>query len=409
VPIQNSPDLEWFLGARSGLFVYWGLYTLPARHEWVKNRERIPDEDYDRYFRHFDPDLFDPREWARAAKNAGMRYFVITTKHHEGFCLWDTKLTDYKVTNTPYGRDILGPVVDAFRAEGLRVGFYHSLIDWHHPDFPVDGLHPQRDDAEFKAAAKDRDIGRYADYLHGQVRELLDLVRELQPGIIVNDRLEIPGDLVTPEQYQPYGPMRAEGQPVTWEACQTFNGSWGYDRDNQDWKPAGLLARMLVDSVAKDGNLLLNVGPTGRGELEKRATDRMAALGEWLRRHGRAVYGAGHCDLAPPPDCRYTRRGDRVYLHVFAWPFRHLHLPDMAGRVEYAQFLHDASEIPMRIIAPEAAAQNTTMGGLPRGTLTLDLPVQRPDVLVPVIELFLSPDAARDRPAPPSAGTGGSR
>ncbi|HLH58540.1 MAG TPA: alpha-L-fucosidase [Streptosporangiaceae bacterium] len=427
MPSHNSADLEWFLRARFGLFIHWGLYALPARHEWVKNRERIPDEDYDRYFRHFDPDLFDPREWARAAKNAGMRYFVITTKHHEGFCLWDTKLTDYKVTNTPYGRDVLGPVVDAFRAEGLRVGFYHSLIDWHHPDFPVDGLHPQRDDEEFKAGAKDRDIGGYADYLHGQVRELLesfgpidylffdfsyskrvwggkgaadwrsrellDLVRELQPGIIVNDRLEIPGDLVTPEQYQPYAPMRAGGRPVVWEACQTFNGSWGYDRDNQDWKPAGLLARMLVDSVAKDGNLLLNVGPTGRGELEARATDRMAALGGWLRRHGRAIYGAGHCDLTPPADCRYTRRGDRLYLHVFAWPFRHLHLPGMAGRVEYAQFLHDASEVPMRVIPPEATAQNTTMGGLPAGTLTLDLPVQRPDVLVPVIELFLSPDA----------------
>jgi alpha-L-fucosidase len=446
VPIEGSPDLEWFLQARFGLFIHWGLYALPARHEWVKNRERIPDEDYDKYFRHFDPDLFEPQKWARAAKNAGMRYCVITTKHHEGFCLWDTKLTDYKVTNTPYGRDILGPFTEALRAEGLRVGFYHSLIDWHHPEFPVDGLHPQRDDEGFKAAAKDRDVGRYADYLHGQVqellesfgpvdymffdfsysqrvwggkgaadwrsRELLDLVRELQPGIIVNDRLEIPGDIVTPEQYQPHAPMRAGGRPVPWEACQTFNGSWGYDRDNPDWKPADLLARMLADSVAKNGNLLLNVGPTGRGELEARAVDRMTALGEWLRRHGRAIYGAGHCGLAPPPDCRYTQRGDRVYLHVFAWPFRHLHLPDMAGRVEYAQFLHDASEIPMQVIAPEVTAQNTTMGGLPRGTLTLQLPVQRPDVLVPVIELFLSPDAARDLPpavAPGPAGPPGRR
>jgi alpha-L-fucosidase len=429
MPAASSPDLEWFIDARFGLFIHWGLYTLPARHEWVKNRERLRDEDYERYFQHFDPDLFDPQRWARLAKDAGMRYFVITTKHHEGFCLWDTKLTDYKVTNTPYGRDILCPVVEAFRAEGLRVGFYHSLIDWHHPEFPVDGYHPQRDDEELKAAAKNRDVGKYADYLHAQVRELLtsfgrvdylffdfsyservwggkgaadwrskqllDLVRTLQPGIIVNDRLEIPGDFVTPEQYQPHAPMRVQGQPVPWEACHTLNGSWGYDRDNHDWKPADLLARMLVDSVSKDGNLLLNVAPTGRGELEPRAVDRLSGLGEWLRLHGRAIYGVGGSQLQAPPDCRYTRRGDRLYVHVFAWPFRHLHLPGLAGQVQYAQLLHDASEIPMRVIEPEATAQNTSMGGLPPGTLTLELPVQRPDVLVPVVELFLAEHAAQ--------------
>lgn len=163
---------------------------------------------------------------------------------------------------------------------------------------------------------------------------------------------------------------------------------------------------MLADTVAKDGNLLLNVGPTGRGELERRAVDRMSAVGEWLGRHGRAIYDAGPGDLPPPPDCRYTRRGDRLYLHIFAWPFRHLHLTGMAGRVEYAQLLHDASEIPMQVIAPEATAQNTSMGGLPPGTLTLQLPVQRPDFLVPVIELFLSPDGARDLPSAAGPGTG---
>ena len=124
------------------MFIHWGLYALPARHEWVKNRERIPDEEYIKYFQRFNPDLYDPVAWARAAKNAGMKYFVITTKHHEGFCLWDTQQTDYKVTNTPYGKDLIGPMVEAFRAEGLRVGFYYSLIDWHHPEFPVDRVHP---------------------------------------------------------------------------------------------------------------------------------------------------------------------------------------------------------------------------------------------------------------------------
>ena len=146
----NTGVTSWMREARLGLFIHWGLYSVPARHEWVKSRERLSDLVYDEYFAHFDPDLYDPASWAREAKNAGMRYFVITTKHHEGFCLWDSQLTDYKATNTPAKRDLLRPMVDAFRAEGLKVGFYHSLIDWHHPDFPVDGFHPQRDDEEFK-------------------------------------------------------------------------------------------------------------------------------------------------------------------------------------------------------------------------------------------------------------------
>ena len=163
----------WFIHDRFGLFIHWGIYALPARHEWVKNYERITDEDYQRYFDHFDPDLFDPKAWASAAKRAGMRYAVITTKHHDGFCLWDSQLTDYKAPNTPAGRDLVREWVDAFRAEGLKIGFYHSLIDWHHPEFPLDGLHPQRDDLEFLERAKNRDIRKYAEYLHGQVRELL--------------------------------------------------------------------------------------------------------------------------------------------------------------------------------------------------------------------------------------------
>jgi alpha-L-fucosidase len=413
----------WWTEARLGLFIHWGLYALPARHEWVKNREQLTDEHYRRYFQHFDPDLFDPGEWARTARRAGMRYFVVTTKHHDGFCLWDSDLTDYKVTNTPWGRDLIGPLVDAFRAEGLRVGFYHSLIDWHHPEFPVDGLHPQRDDEEFKARAAGRDIRRYADYLHGQVRELLTrygqvdylffdftypqrtwggkgaedwrseellaMVRELQPSAIVNDRLGIPGDFVTPEQYQPVAPMQRDGRRVRWEACQTLNGSWGYDRDNLQYKTAGMVIRMLVDGVAKDGNLLLNVGPTGRGRFDPQALAILGELGEWLELHGRAVYGCGASEYRPPPDCRYTQRGDRLYLHLFVWPYRHVHLPGLAGRVEYAQFLHDASEVGIRVVGAGQQAQNTRMGGLPEGTLTLDLPTVAPPVSLPVIELFL--------------------
>ena len=422
--LAAPPRAQWWVEARLGLFLHWGVYALPARHEWVKSREKLTDEHYQRYLDHFDPDLFDPARWARAAKKAGMRYFVITTKHHDGFCLWDSDLTDYKVTGTPWGKDLIGPIVDAFRAEGLRVGFYHSLIDWHHPDFPIDGIHPQRDDQSLQGRARERDIASYRRYLHGQVRELLTrfgkidylffdftypdrpgggkgsadwgseellaMVRSLQPDAIVNDRMGIPGDFVTPEQYQPAGPMRIDGAPVLWEACQTLNGSWGYDRDNLQYKTPDMVLRMLIDGVSKNGNLLINVGPTARGDLDPRADAILSAMGDWLRLHGRSIYGCGSSPFTPPPDSRYTQCGDRLYLHLFAWPYRHVHLPGLAGRVRYAQLLNDASEVKMEVIEPKRRAQNVVMGGLPEGTLTLELPAVQPAVAIPVVELFLS-------------------
>jgi alpha-L-fucosidase len=426
LPEPTAGDTDWFVHDRFGMFIHWGIYALPARHEWVKNRERIRDGDYQRYFDHFYPDLYDPAAWARQARSAGMTYVVVTTKHHDGFCLWDSALTDYKVTNTPWGKDLLRPLVDAFRADGLKIGFYHSLIDWHHPEFPIDGLHPMRDDVAFREAQKHRDIRNYVTYLHDQTRELLTqfgtidimwfdfsyadrdwgwsrgkgkddwqserlmaMVRELQPSIIVNDRMGIGGDVKTPEQYQPRGWLQLDGKPVVWEACQTLNGSWGYDRDNLDWKSTEMLVRMLIDAVSKGGNMLLNVGPNARGEFEPRALERLRGIGDWMRLHNRSIYGCTASDFVPPPDCRYTQNGHRLYLHVFAWPFRHLHLDGLAGRVDYAQLLNDASEIKMLAIDPQQQAQNTTMGGLPPSTLTLELPVQQPPVAVPVIELFL--------------------
>ena len=166
-------DTAWFTRDRFGMFIHWGLYALPARHEWVKTRERMTDADYDRYFRRFDPDLFDPRDWARQAKAAGMRYAVLTAKHHDGFCLFDSQYTDYKATNTPAGRDLVREFTDAFRAEGLRVGLYYSLLDWHHPDFTIDVHHPRRDDPDARAQNEGRSMARYCEYVRNQVRELL--------------------------------------------------------------------------------------------------------------------------------------------------------------------------------------------------------------------------------------------
>lgn len=418
-PMATAGDTSWFVQDRFGLFIHWGIYALPARHEWVKNREQLTDEHYQRYFDHFDPDLYNPTIWARAAREAGMKYAVLTTKHHDGFCLWDSALTDYKATNTPAKRDLVRSFVDAFRAEGLKIGFYHSLIDWHHLAFPIDGLHPQRDDLAFRERQANRDMRQYAAYLHGQVRELLTnygpidvlwmdfsyssrdwgwskgkgkddwqsealvaMVRALQPGILINNRSEMPGDFHTPEQVQPRGWVEVDGTPVVWEACQTLNGSWGYDRDNLDWKPPSLLLHMLIDAVSKGGNMLLNVGPTGRGEFDRRALATLQSLGEWMRLHGRAIYGATQSAFTPPPDCRFTQRGDRLYLHLFAWPFKHVFLDGLAGRVAYAQLLNDASEVKM-------SEQALPGGGVGARALRLELPVQQPDVLAPVVEMFL--------------------
>ncbi|NIK60988.1 alpha-L-fucosidase [Kribbella shirazensis] len=417
--------MSWLTEARLGLFVHWGIYAAAARHEWVKSYEQLTDADYQPYFDHFEPDLYDPVRWAEDAWNAGMRYLVITTKHHDGFCLWDSKLTDYSAPNTPWGKDLLAPMVDVFRERGFKIGLYHSLLDWHHPEFPVDLYHPQRKDVDFIDRTANRDVSKYADYLHGQVRELLTgygkidvmwfdfsyadrgfnakgpdewrseellaMVKELQPGILVNNRLGLgSGDFTTPEQVQPPGNEVAAGNgtQVPWEACHTLNGSWGYHRDNHDWKSPALLIRMLVDSVSKGGNMLLNVGPNGRGAWEPRALDVLSGIGSWMRLHERSIRGCGPSAYVPPADCRYTQNGRRLYLHVFAWPMGHLHLPGLGDRVEYAQFLHDASEVK-RVTVDPSAPGHTYLTGLPENTLTLKLPNRAPEVDSCVIELFL--------------------
>jgi alpha-L-fucosidase len=424
-PDPTPGDTSWFTDARFGLFIHWGLYSLGARHEWLKQYEQMDDARYERYFKFFDPDLYDPALWARAASGAGMKYCVVTTKHHEGFCLWDSEFTDYKSTNTPARRDLLTPMVDAFRAENLRAGFYHSLIDWHHPDFTMDLVHPQRclSDDEKKKFDEGRDMVRYQKYLHGQVNELLTrfgtidilwcdfsygekgraawdsenlykLIREKMPEVILNDRLDLESgwDIKTPEQFQPREWVKFQGKPVVWEACQTFSGSWGYHRDESSWKSLEMLVQMLIDTVSKGGNLLLNVGPTGRGEFDARALDRLAGMGEWMKRHSRSIYGCTQApaELGPAPqDCRYTYnpKTNRLYVHVLAWPFGQLYLNDLdPERVEYAQLLNDASEVLMKGVEPW---QETFSGDHKKTGLALRLPIQKPDVTVPVIELFL--------------------
>ncbi len=427
---NDQQGKAWFEESRFGMFIHFGLYALGARHEWLKSKEEMSSEEYEAYFENFNPDLYDPREWAEKAKAAGMKYVVLTTKHHEGFCLWDSKYTDYKVTNTPFQRDLLAEYVQAMRDAGLKVGFYYSLIDWHHEHFTLDLFHPQRNHPDAHEINKDRQISIYTEYLHNQVRELLTnfgeidiiwfdfsyasrpyngfpgkgrkdwdserleaMVRELQPNIIIGDRLDIQRsadnlpDLVTPEQYTPSTAPTVDGQAVRWEACHTLSGSWGYHRDESTWKDASQLINMLVDTVALGGNLLMNVGPTGRGNFDSRANNALQVYKDWLHVNDRSIYGAGQSEFEAPNGCRFTQKGNRLYLHVQNWPFRHIHLKNLGGKIKYAQFLHDASQV--KWLEPENKNYELTEVSIEGDYIALELPVQKPETISPVIELVL--------------------
>ncbi|MCD4725543.1 MAG: alpha-L-fucosidase [Bacteroidales bacterium] len=432
-PEQKTERMEWWTNDRFGMFIHWGLYASPARHEWVKRYERMTNEEYEKYFEIFYPDLYNPHEWAKKAREAGMKYAVITAKHHEGFCLFDSEYTDYKVTNTPIGRDLLKEWTEAFRAEGLKVGFYYSLLDWHHPHYTIDRNHPlsASSDEEYKKLNKGKDMDIYRRYIKDQVRELLSnygkidiiwldysfptrknydhgkgnndwdsenllkMVRELQPNIIVNDRLDLLDvdggwDFTTPEQYKVSKWPEKNGIRVPWETCQTFSGSWGYYRDEMTWKDTKQLLVLLIETVSKGGNLLLNVGPTARGIFDYRANEKLEEMGEWMKYNNRSIYG---CTEAPtefaPPDhslLTYNPETNRLYVHLLDYPMKWFTLKGYEGKVKYAQFLHDGSEI--KFGKPRHNVTHQEAKG--KEDVILILPMVKPNVEVPVIELILN-------------------
>ena len=438
-PDQQTERMAWWRHDRFGMFVHFGLYAMPARHEQVKLREAIDDGTYDeKYFTRFNPDLFDARFWAKTAKAAGMRYMVLTVKHHEGFCLWDTKTTDYKITRTPFGRDLVREYAEACRAEGLRVGFYFSLIDWHSPDYTVDYKHPlharlvrrgvREPELEHEVAKlnEGRDMERFRKMMFAQVTELLSdygkidivwydftpkaakygktyrdwnavelvkLTRRLQPAIIMDNRLDLMDtedgwDFVTPEQFKVQKAPTVRGRAVPWETCQTFSGSWGYDRDEMTWKSVPQLVGLLTETVSKGGNLILNVGPTARGEFDERAKDRLAGLAKWMRVNSRSIYGCTQAseDLEAPNGTAltYNEGLKRVYVHLYDYPMGFLPL-NWADRIEYAQFLHDGSEI----LVVRSLTQNEEQSGSTGRLGGLRLPVLKPKQDIPVVEIWL--------------------
>ena len=355
--------VEWFRNARFGMFIHWGLYSIPGRGEWVRSNEQMPEEDYLPYFERFTAKDFDPAAWARAAKQAGMEYVVMTAKHHDGFCLFDSALTDFKSTNTPFGRDAVKEFVEAVRAEGLKVGLYFTLIDWHHPDYPHygDNFHPMRHNPAFENSG--RDFNRYLDYMHGQIREictnygkldllwfdfaygdlrgeawrgteLVSMVRALQPDVLIDNRIEVSGegfgslyqcdpkpyhgDFVTPEKFiPPQGIRDVQGNPMVWEACITMNNNWGYCPEDKHFKSAPLLIKKLVECVSKGGNMILNVGPDGDGNIPEESLEILSQIGNWMGKNGESIKNCGPAGLDKPEFGRITRNGDRLYFHIY--------------------------------------------------------------------------------------------
>jgi alpha-L-fucosidase len=420
-----SERMKWFLEARFGMFVHWGLYAIPARGEWVRSHEQISVEDYQPFFNEFNPDDYDPREWARVAKDAGMKYAVLTSKHHDGFCLFDSKLTDYKATNTPARRDLVAEYVEAFRAEGLKVGFYYSLLDWHHPDYPAygDAHHPMRNNEAFKD--RKHNFENYVDYLHGQVRELLTnygridimwfdfsygnmsgetwratdlvkMVRELQPHIIIDNRLggniksEHPeiyaGDFASPEQIiPPEGVVNEKGEPIPWEACITLNNHWGYCVNDLDYKSPKQAIRALVECVSKNGNLLLNVGPNARGQIPAESKEILREVGAWVRKNGASIYGCKAADLPKPEWGRYTQRGNKLYAHVLDRGIGPVNFRGLGGKVVNARLLADGSEL--KVHRPWNATEFVSDAFVSFSSARL------PDEYDTVVELELTPDS----------------
>lgn len=386
--------MEWFNHDRFGMFIHWGIYAIPARGEWVRSVEEISIEDYQQYFDEFNPVDFDPKKWARLAREAGMKYAVLTAKHHDGFCLFDSKLTDYKATNTKCGRDLVREYIEAFRAEGLKVGLYYSLLDWHHPDYPAykDKQHPMRNNEAYKELDKKCDWDNYIKYFHGQVEELvtgygkLDLmwfdfsydqytgekwkatelvrmIRKHQPDIIIDNRLEVSGsgfgsiatdnpteasgDYVSPEQIiPPCGFKDESGRNIPWEACITMNKNWGYCAKDKDFKPSETLIKKLVECVSKNGNMLLNVGPDAKGNIPDESVQILTEIGAWMKKNSESIYGCGASDIAKPENGRITKGENSLYYHIMENAIGSVELAGIgADKIKNIRLVRDGTEL----------------------------------------------------------------
>lgn len=428
--LENQTEdqrMKWWQEARFGMFIHWGLYAIPAGEwgrekgyaEWIRHTAKIPIEEYDKFVGQFNPVKFDADGWVQMAKDAGMKYIVITSKHHDGFCLFDSKHTDYDVMSTPFQRDIMKELSDACKKQGLKMCWYHSIMDWHHPDYL-----PRRDWEDRSVERADYD--RFVKYLRDQVTELLtnygeigvmwfdgqweatwtheygsplyDLCRELQLNVIVNDRVDkgrqghsgavmenYAGDFGTPEQHIP-----ATGLPgVDWETCMTMNRHWGYNKYDKDFKSTKDLIHKLADIASKGGNFLLNIGPTAEGLFPQESIDRLREIGEWMKINSEAIYATQASPFKKLEWGRCTQKKlanglTRLFLHVFDWPEkRKLIVPGIYNKPDKAFLLSDNKNGSLKIKRKEDA-------------LVIKVPSEAPDTInsVVVLDIIGKPDVA---------------
>ena len=359
-PIADEQDdrnrrMKWWHEAKFGMFIHWGLYSVVGRHEWVMENEGIPGPEYELLAKRFNPRPNAARDWAKLAKRAGMKYMVMTTKHHEGFCHFDTKTTSYCAPKQAAGRDLVREYVEAARAEGLRVGFYYSLMDWHHPD----GARCAEDEGARQ---------RFVQYIHTHVRELLtnygkidvlwydvpwpleakgwesekmnQMVFQLQPDIIVNNRNKLQGDFSTPEQR-----IQAEEGGRAWESCMTMNGSWGYHRSDDDWKSPKTVIRNLITCARDGGNYLLNIGPKPDGSIPEESIRILSSVGQWMDKNGKAIYQSDNCQPRRSNYASFTRSGNTLYMHIHFWPGETAVMSGLMSQVKSASLLATGQKV----------------------------------------------------------------
>ena len=412
---QKDARMKWWREARFGMFIHWGVYSVPAGTyqgkriggigEWIMNQGKIPVAEYKAFAKQFNPVKYNPEDWVLLAKEAGMKYMVITSKHHDGFALFDSKVTDWDVVDaTPYGKDLLKPLAEACAKHGMKLGFYHSQAqDWNHPGGAAAGGHWDK--------AQDGDMDQYLrtiavpqvkeilsnygpvavlwwdtpkDMTPARAEMLLPLVR-LQPGIITNNRLGggYSGDTETPEQRIPATGFKDRD----WETCMTMNDTWGYKSYDDNWKSVETLVRNLVNIASKGGNYLLNVGPTSEGLIPEPSVERLKAVGQWMKVNSEAIYATQASPFKSLPWGRCTRKAadgeTTLYLHVFQWPADgKLLLPGLRNKVLGACLLADRS----KTVAAEASDAGVV--------LTLPGAVPDPICSVVVCRIEGAPDVA---------------
>jgi alpha-L-fucosidase len=420
--ITKDERMAWWRDARFGMFIHWGLYAVPAGTyngervngigEWIMNNGKIPVAEYEKFAARFDPVGFNADEWVRLAKNAGMKYIVITSKHHDGFGLWDSKVSNYNIVQaTPFKRDVLKELSVACKKQGVKLCFYHSIMDWHHPDAQAP-FYPNYNDTNKSNPNFDRYVENYLkpqlaelltnygpigvlwfdgewvkDWTEPKGKALYEYVRSLQPTILVNNRVgkgrkgmeglsnssEDAGDFGTPEQQVP-----ATGLPgVDWETCMTMNDTWGYKSYDDHWKSTEELIRTLVDVTSKGGNFLLNVGPMPEGLIPDASVERLTEVGKWMAVNGESIHGTTASPFGRPDWGRCTARANKRYLHVFKWPENgQLAVPLVSANVDKAYLLSDKKQTKLPVTA--GADQ-----------VTITLPGPAPDAIDSVVVLVL--------------------